>query len=202
MPTWVVVIIVVAVVVVIGAVAWLVSQEMKRKRLRENFGPEYERTVSDHENPRAAQRELAAREKRHAELDIRPLTASAQERYSHQWALIQEQFVDRPAGAVTEADRVLEALMAERGYPTDGYDQQLADLSVKQSRTLEHYRTAHETMRGHERTQASTEELRDAMVHYRTVFEDLLTDGEENARGGSHRNGTPAEDHDVANGGK
>jgi hypothetical protein len=202
MPTWVVVIIVVAVVVVIGAVAWLVSQEMKRKRLRENFGPEYERTVSDHENPRAAQRELAAREKRHAELDIRPLTPSAQERYSHQWALIQEQFVDRPAGAVTEADRVLEALMAERGYPTDGYDQQLADLSVKHSRTLEHYRTAHETMRGHERTQASTEELRDAMVHYRTVFEDLLTDGEENARGGSHRNGTPAEDHDVANGGK
>ncbi|MCU1687343.1 MAG: hypothetical protein JWQ81_8082 [Amycolatopsis sp.] len=201
MPTWVVVIIVVAVVVVIGAVAWLVSQEMKRKRLRENFGPEYERTVSDHENPRAAQRELAAREKRHAELDIRPLTPSAQERYSHQWALIQEQFVDRPAGAVTEADRVLEALMAERGYPTDGYDQQLADLSVKHSRTLEHYRTAHETMRGHERTQASTEELRDAMVHYRTVFEDLLTDGEENARGG-HRNGTPAEDHDVANGGK
>jgi hypothetical protein len=202
MPTWVVVIIVVAVVVVIGAVAWLVSQEMKRKRLRENFGPEYERTVSDHENPRAAQRELAAREKRHAELDIRPLTPSAQERYSHQWALIQEQFVDRPAGAVTEADRVLEALMAERGYPTDGYDQQLADLSVKHSRTLEHYRTAHETMRGHERTQASTEELRDAMVHYRTVFEDLLTDGEENARGGSHRNRTPAEDHDVANGGK
>jgi hypothetical protein len=205
MPTWVVVIIVVVAVVLIGAVAWLVSQEMKRKRLREKFGPEYDRTVSDHENPRAAERELAAREKRHADLDIRPLTPSAQERYSQQWALIQEQFVDRPAGAVTEADRVLVALMAERGYPTDGYDQQLADLSVKHSRTLEHYRTAHETMRGHERTQASTEELRDAMVHYRTVFEDLLTDGADNSHGRTRRTGTPAddrEDHGVTNGGK
>jgi hypothetical protein len=180
MPAWVIVLIVVAVVVVIGAVAWLVNEDRKRKHLRERFGPEYERAVEDHEDPRSAHRELAAREKRHQELDIHPLTASAKERYSQQWALIQEQFVDRPSGAVAEADRVLESLMAERGYPTDGYDQQLADLSVKHSKTLEHYRTAHETMQGHEKTQASTEELRDAMVHYRTVFEDLLTDSSTN----------------------
>lgn len=179
MPTWLVIIIVIAAIAVIGAVVWLVSQEMQRKRLQQKFGPEYDRTVEESENPRAAQRELAAREKRHSELDIRPLSPSAQERYSQQWTLIQEQFVDRPAGAVAEADRVLVALMAERGYPTEGYDQQLADLSVQHSQTLKHYRTAHDTMRNHEHTQASTEELRDAMVHYRTVFEDLLTDKSE-----------------------
>ncbi|GAA1991240.1 hypothetical protein [Amycolatopsis minnesotensis] len=193
MPTWLVIVIVVIAIVVVGAVAWLVRQEAQRKRLREKFGPEYERTVETHENPRAAERELAAREKRHAELDIRPLSPSARERYTQQWALIQEQFVDRPSGAVDEADRVLVALMAERGYPTEDFDQQVADLSVKHSRTLEHYRTAHGAKLAHERTEASTEQLRDAMVHYRTVFEDLLTDKadrDEHDRNGRQNRGT------------
>jgi hypothetical protein len=175
MPTWLIVVIVVVAVAVLGAVIWLVTKEMQRKRLQQRFGPEYDRAVEEKENPRAAQRELAERERRHKELDIRPLSASARERYTREWAQTQEKFVDHPSDAVTEADRLLVSLMAERGYPTEGYEQQVADLSVRHAKTLEHYRAAHATQ--HERTGASTEDLRDAMVHYRTVFEDLLTDG-------------------------
>jgi len=180
MSTLVVVIIVIAAVAALVLITLLVRQELRRRHLREKFGPEYERTVKDRQSTRGADRELAKREKRHAELDIKPLSPSTRERYTQQWSLIQVQFVDRPAAAVAEADRVLVELMAELGYPTEGYDQQVADLSVRHSRTLEHYRAAHETMQGHEETQASTEELRDAMVRYRNVFEDLLTEGAKN----------------------
>lgn len=175
MPTWLIVVIVVVALAVLGAVIWLVTQEMQRKRLQQRFGPEYDRTVEESENPRAAQRELAERERRHKELDIRPLSASARERYAGEWAQVQEKFVDQPSAAVSEADRLLVALMAERGYPTEGYEQQVADLSVRHAKTLEHYRAAHTTQQ--KRDGASTEDLREAMVRYRTVFEDLLTDG-------------------------
>jgi hypothetical protein len=175
MPTWLIILIVVVAVAVLGAVIWLVTQEMQRKRLQQRFGPEYDRTVAEKDSPRAAQRELADRERRHKELDIRPLSASARERYAGQWARVQEKFVDQPSAAVTEADHLLVALMAERGYPTEGYEQQAADLSVRHAKTLEHYRAANATQQEH--SGASTEDLRDAMVHYRTVFEDLLTDG-------------------------
>jgi hypothetical protein len=193
MPTWLIVVIVVVAVAVLGAVIWLVTQEMQRKRLQQRFGPEYDRTVEEKDSPRAAQRELAERERRHKELDIRPLSASARERYTREWAQTQEKFVDHPSTAVAEADRVLVALMAERGYPTEGYEQQLSDLSVRHAKTLEHYRAAHATQ--HERSGASTEELRDAMVHYRTVFEDLLTDGSDDEDHHDRRNG-----HDRTNG--
>ncbi len=175
MPTWLIIVIVVVAVAVLGAVIWLVTQEMQRKRLQQRFGPEYERVVKESDNPRAAQRELAERERRHKELDIRPLSASARERYAREWAQVQEKFVDEPAEAVSEADRLLVALMGERGYPTEGYEQQVTDLSVRHAKTLEHYRAAHTTQQ--KRDGASTEDLRDAMVRYRTVFEDLLTDG-------------------------
>jgi hypothetical protein len=186
MSTLVVVIIVIVAIVAVGLIALLVRREQQRRHLRENFGPEYERAVRDQESPRAADRELAAREKRHAELDIKPLSLEAQGRFTERWALVQARFVDQPAAAVSDADLLLIEVMAERGYPTEGYEQQLSDLSVKHSRTLEHYRAAHETMQGHENTQASTEDLRDAMVRYRTVFEDLLTEG---GGSGHDRNG-------------
>jgi len=187
MSTLVVVIIVIVVVVAVGLIALLVRRQQQRRHLQENFGPEYDRTVQDQENPRAAERELAAREKRHAELDIKPLSPEAQERYTERWALLQAQFVDQPVEAVSGADTLLMEVMAERGYPTEGYEQQLSDLSVKHSRTLEHYRAAHDTR---ETTDASTEDLRDAMVRYRTVFEDLLTEGAEN---GHHHDETVAD---------
>jgi hypothetical protein len=196
MPTWLIGVIVVVAVAVLGAVIWLVTQEMQRKRLQQRFGPEYDRTVEESDNPRAAQRELAERERRHKELDIRPLSASARERYAREWAQVQEKFVDEPATAVAEADRLLVALMGERGYPTEGYEQQLSDLSVRHAKTLEHYRAAHTTQQKSDG--ASTEDLRDAMVRYRTVFEDLLTDGADDDRNDHHdrRNGHDRSGHD------
>ncbi|GAB3151936.1 hypothetical protein GCM10027258_52080 [Amycolatopsis stemonae] len=195
MPTWLIVLIVVVAVAVLGAVIWLVTQEMQRKRLQQRFGPEYDRAVEESDNPRAAQRELAERERRHKELDIRPLSASARERYAREWTQVQEKFVDHPAAAVAEADQVLVALMAERGYPTEGYEQQVADLSVRHAKTLEHYRAAHATRQ--KRDGASTEDLRDAMVRYRAVFEDLLTDGaDEHDEHHDRRNGHDHNGHE------
>lgn len=201
MPTWLIVVIVVVAVAVLGAVIWLVTQEMQRKRLQERFGPEYERVVKESDNPRAAQRELAERERRHKELDIRPLSASARERYAREWAQVQEKFVDQPTEAVSEADQLLVALMGERGYPTEGYEQQVTDLSVRHAKTLEHYRAAHTTQQ--KRDGASTEDLRDAMVRYRTVFEDLLTDGaddEHHDRDHDHDRDREHDHHDRRNG--
>ncbi|GAA5161672.1 MULTISPECIES: hypothetical protein [Amycolatopsis] len=172
-PTMIV-IIVVAVVVVLGLVAVLVRSQ-RRRHLRERFGPEYDRTVQDSSSRRAAERELAERERRHEQLDIRPLPDEAREQYRQQWSAIQERFVDEPGEAIAEADRLLTQVMTDRGYPTDGgHEQQVRDLSVEHARTLEHYRTARETLHGHEQDGADTEDLRRAMVHYRTVFADLL----------------------------
>jgi hypothetical protein len=198
MPTWLIIVIVVVAVAVLGAVIWLVTQEMQRKRLQQRFGPEYDRTVKESDNPRAAQRELAERERRHKELDIRPLSASARERYAREWAQVQENFVDRPSAAVAEADRLLVSLMAERGYPTEGYEQQVADLSVRHAKTLEHYRAAHTTQQ--KRDGASTEDLRDAMVRYRTVFEDLLTDGADDEHHDRDRHDDGHDGHDDHHG--
>jgi len=155
-----------------------VRAQQRRKRLQEKFGSEYDRAMDGESNRRAAEQELEHREKRHAQLDIRPLSPAAHERYSQNWASIQQQFVDRPATAVVEADRVLTELMAERGYPTEGFEQQLADLSVEHSRTLEHYRTAHGTMLRQRENKGDTEDLRSAMLHYRTLFEELLDTGD------------------------
>lgn len=169
------VIIAVAVVVVLIAVA--ASLVMRRRHLRERFGPEYERTVEDSSSRMAGERELRAREKRHDSLEIKPLQSSVRDRYARDWTGVQEQFVDRPEDAVHGADRLVTSLMHERGYPTEGFEQTLKDLSVEHGRTLEHYRVAHEVdvlSTGHK---ATTEQLRGAMVHYRALFDELLADG-------------------------
>jgi hypothetical protein len=177
MSTGTIVIIIVVVLVLAALAAFVLRPQMQRRRLREKFGPEYDRTVETTEDRREAERELAQREQRHSEFDLKPLSASARETYTQEWAGVQEEFVDEPTKAVTDADRLITAIMAERGYPTDGYDQQLADLSVEHSSTLDHYRDAHEIVLRHGRNDASTEDLRNAMVHYRTLFEDLLNGG-------------------------
>ncbi|OLR89635.1 hypothetical protein [Actinokineospora bangkokensis] len=171
MSTGAIIAVVVAAVVVVAVVAVVAKVASRRAHLRRTFGPEYDRTVSEHPR-REAERELLAREKEHAELDIRPLDPQARERYSAQWRQVQERFVDQPAPAVEEADRLVTALMAERGYPTEGsHEDKLRRLSVEHASTLDHYRKAHE-VRG--RDGASTEDLREAMVHYRSLFTDLL----------------------------
>ncbi|WP_424534443.1 hypothetical protein ACOZ38_29660 [Sphaerisporangium viridialbum] len=172
--TWVAV--VVAAVVAILAVGYLVTQQQRRRRLQERFGPEYERTLSERDNRREAEQELLEREQRHAKLNIRPLAPETRSTYSKKWTEVQERFVDAPGFAVTEADHLVTAVMADRGYPTEGFEQQVSDLSVAHGSTLGHYREAHEISSRAARQEASTEELRQAMVHYRALFEELLED--------------------------
>ncbi|MER6581176.1 hypothetical protein [Nonomuraea sp. NPDC001023] len=174
MTTLIWVAVVVVAVVALAAVGYVVLQQQRRSRLRERFGPEYERTVAESENRREAERELIAREQRHSELDIRPLPEETRDAYANRWTEVQERFVDAPGFAVTEADQLVTSVMADRGYPTDDFEQRLSDLSVGHAATLDHYRKAHEISGRAARKEASTEELRQAMVHYRALFEELL----------------------------
>ncbi|GAA2206925.1 hypothetical protein GCM10009850_023830 [Nonomuraea monospora] len=175
MTTWAWVAVVVVAVVALAAVGYFVLQQQKRRtHLRERFGPEYERIVAEHDNRREAEQELLSREQRHAELDIRPLTEESRDTYANRWTEVQERFVDAPGFAVTEADQLVTAVMAERGYPTENFEQRVSDLSVGHAATLDHYRTAHEISGRAARKEASTEDLRQAMVHYRALFEELL----------------------------
>ncbi|MGW3625425.1 hypothetical protein [Streptomyces sp. NPDC000880] len=171
------IVIIVAVVVVLAVVALALRTMTRRRHLRERFGPEYERTVEAKDSRGAADRDLRAREERHEALEIRPLPSTVRDRYARDWTSVQEHFVDSPDQAVGEADRLVTTLMSERGYPTESYEQQKRDLSVEHSRTLEHYRIAHEINERAGGRDTSTEELRSAMVHYRALFEELLEDG-------------------------
>lgn len=174
MSTGAVVALIVVLVLLIVAVALLIMQARRRRQLQQRFGPEYERVVADADSRRQAEHELAAREKRHAGLDIRALDPDARDRYSMQWVVVQEQFVDEPSAAVGDAHQLVTALMAERGYPTEGYEQQVADLSVQHANTIDRYRSAHQISERAAAGDASTEDLRQAMVHYRALFEELL----------------------------
>ncbi len=149
-------IIVIVAVVLIAAAIWMAT---RRRSLQRRFGPEYERVVSQQDSRLAAERELSE---------------ESRGRYSAAWQEIQARFVDAPNQAVGEADELVTRLIAERGYPTDDYDERLAQLSVEHARTLEHYRDAHDINRLNERGEASTEQLRQALVHYRALFADLL----------------------------
>ncbi|CAL9346025.1 hypothetical protein SUDANB176_00374 [Streptomyces sp. enrichment culture] len=169
--------IIIPIVVVVALTAVAVSLMMRRRHLRDRFGPEYERTIEGSDSRRAAERELRERERRHDSLEIKPLPPGSRDRYTREWSSVQEEFVDRPEDAVHDADRLVTSLMHERGYPTEGFEQQMKDLSVEHGRTLEHYRAAHEVETLSTRSQATTEQLRGAMVHYRALFEELLSDG-------------------------
>jgi hypothetical protein len=167
---------IIVVIVIILAVALFVATTARRRRLKERFGPEYERLVTDQQSQRKAEAELASRERRVRRLDIRPLTPAARTEYIAQWTSIQERFVDQPVSAVSHAQQLVTAVLQDRGYPTEGYEQILADLSVEHARTLEHYRAAHALSESSANGSASTEDLRQAMIHYREMFDDLLGD--------------------------
>lgn len=167
---------IIVVIVIILVLAVASTMAARRRRLRERFGPEYDRLVADQQSQRKAEAELTGRERRVRSLDIRPLTAAARTEYAAQWTSIQERFVDHPAAAVSQAQQLVTAVLQDRGYPTEGYDQILADLSVEHARTLEHYRAAHGISESVSGGSASTEDMRQAMIHYREMFEDLLGD--------------------------
>jgi hypothetical protein len=160
----------------------------RRRHLKEQFGPEYDRLVDSTGGRRAAESELRERERRHDSLDIRPLDPAARDKYAAEWVRVQERFVDDPGSAVSDAGQLLTSVMTDRGYPADEDDEQrIADLSVEHSRTLNRYRSAHQVSVRAGRDGASTEELRTAMVDYRALFHELLeVDENPEVRDGSH----------------
>jgi hypothetical protein len=167
---------IIAIIVVILIVAALLvglSAVNRRRRLRDRFGPEYDRAVSEH-GRREAEAELAERERRVRQLDIKPLPPTARAQYASEWTAVQEQFVDAPQAAVTGAQTLVTAVMKDRGYPTEAFDQTVADLSVEHAATLDHFRAAHDISQRAGSGTASTEELRQAMIHYRALFTELL----------------------------
>jgi hypothetical protein len=168
-------IIVAAVVVVIAAVAiWWAWRRQRHSHLESRFGPEYRREIERQGNLSKAEATLAAREKRVARLHIKPLMADDAARFAHEWRAVQTRFVDDPNGAVTEADRLVGEVMLTRGYPVGNFEQQVADISVDHPDVVMNYRAAREIADQHARGEATTEDLRQAMVHYRALFRDLL----------------------------
>ncbi|MBF9131005.1 hypothetical protein I0C86_18865 [Plantactinospora sp. S1510] len=168
------VVLIVLVVLAVAAAVPAIWVASRRRALRTRFGPEYDRVVAEQQDRSAAERELRERERRHAELNLTSLSADSRSRYTAAWEEIQARFLDSPAEAVGAADELVTRLIAERGYPTGDYDDHLAHLSVEHARTLTHYRDAHDIHLRNERGEASTEQLRQAVVHYRELFADLL----------------------------
>ena len=165
-------------VLVLAVIGWLVWQRQRSDRLKARYGPEYARTVNELGDTRRAESELIKRQERVAALDIRPLSAAQQARYQQQWRAVQTRFVDDPKSAVTDADALVEDAMRTRGYPVSDFDQRAADLSVHHPRVVENYRAARDIAHRHRRGEATTEDLRQVMVYYRGLFQDLLEDHE------------------------
>jgi cytoskeletal protein RodZ len=185
MNTGLLIAILVAVVIVV-LLAVLLAQRRRTQRLQQQFGPEYQRTVARAGDQRTAESDLAAREQRRRELDIVALEPAAQARYLEAWRATQGKFVDDPAAATREADVLVARVMRDRGYPVDDFDQQAADVSVDHPQVAENYRTAHAVFQANEQGLASTDDLRQAFVHYRSLFAQLL-DVEDDGRKEAHR---------------
>jgi len=170
----------VVIVVLLAVVGWLLYQRRQSSELRSTFGPEYERTVKDTGDRRAAEEELRKRQERVQALEIRPLGDQDRERYAAEWRQVQAHFVDEPKAAIDDADDLIGQVMDARGYPVADFDQRVADVSVEHGAVVEHYRAAHAIAERRDEVDTDTEALRQAMVHYRALFEDLLgpTDGQ------------------------
>jgi FtsZ-interacting cell division protein ZipA len=170
---WVILAVVIVLAVIV--IGWLWARMRRTSRLRSRFGSEYDRAVDASSGDSSqAEAELRERERRHDQLYIRPLSADAQAGYSRRWREVQARFVDQPATAVGEADALIGQAMQERGYPVEDFEQRAADLSVEHPHVVDDYRAAHAIAVANSGQQASTEDLRQAMVHYRALFEQLI----------------------------
>jgi hypothetical protein len=177
MDTWMwIVIAAVVVVAVILIAAAVFARRRRRSHLKERFGPEYDRTVDSADRRRQAERELHEREQRHDQLELRPLAPAARERYEQRWATLQSDFVDRPQVAVADADSLIVVVMRDRGYPVEDFDSNRDLLSVEHGRVVDDYRKGHELYLRTVEGTASTEDLRQAVVAYRSLFEELVRD--------------------------
>lgn len=176
MPGWAWVLVAVGAVIVVALVVWQGLKTRRTRTLQDRFGPEYDRTLERAEDKREGEADLAARVKRRDELDIRPLAPAARDRYADEWRRVQTRFVDDPQGAVQEADALIQAVMRDRGYPVDDFEQRAADISVDHPHVVENYRAGHRLAGS-----ADTEQQRQAMVHYRALFDELLEDSADRA---------------------
>ncbi len=166
-----------AVIVIIALIAFMIVRKKRRSTtadLRQKFGPEYDRAVLTHGSERKAEATLEGRKERVEKLNLRDLDRAESEKFSRDWQAVQSRFVDSPKGAVAEADDLVSSVMKARGYPVADFDQRSADISVDHPRVVENYRAAHAIALRVGKDQASTEELRTAMIHYRSLFEELV----------------------------
>jgi hypothetical protein len=176
--TQIVIILAVIVVIVVAIGFWL--QRRRSDRLRQHFGPEYDRAVADDGGRRRAEAKLEERAERVKKYHLRPLTAEDKARFTGEWERVQAHFVDAPAGAVAEADQLLGDIMATCGYPMGDFEQRAADVSVEHPVVTQNYRAAHDIATRQAKGQASTEDLRRAMIHYRALFDDLVSEPKQN----------------------
>jgi hypothetical protein len=164
------------VILVIAVLSWMYVQKRRSTTasLRQKFGPEYERALHQQGSERKAEAKLAGRQERVEKLNILDLDPKERERFSKQWESVQSRFVDSPRGAAAEADDLVSSLMKTRGYPVSDFDQRAADISVDHPRVVENYRSAHDIALRVGKNGASTEDLRTALIHYRSLFEELM----------------------------
>ena len=178
MPLWAWILVAIGVVSVIAIVAWTAWDRQRSARLRRQFGPEYDRVVAERGGRREAEADLAARQKRRATLEIRPLDGTARRGYLERWREVQVRFVDAPGRAVTEADGLVTEVMRGRGYPVDDFEERAGLVSVDHPNVVHEYRAARGISMANDNGRASTEDLREAMLHYRSLFDELLEPGE------------------------
>lgn len=164
--------IVIAVIAVL-LIIWAVVRQQRTAKLRKRFGPEYDRIALE-SGPRKAETTLLERERRVEKFPIRGLASDERERFITEWRVVQSRFVDDPKDAVSQADQLVERLMQARGYPMSDFEQRAADISVTHPHIVSNYRAAHQIALRHQQGQANTEDLRQAMIYYRSLFDDLL----------------------------
>jgi hypothetical protein len=167
-------IILIVLVLVLAGLSWKLYQRERTRRLRSQFGPEYDRTIAQYGEPAKAEQDLAARQKRMEKTEIRSLTPGERERFAEHWQSVQTRFVDDPAATIRDADRLVLEIMLARGYPMVEFEGRADDLSVDHPLVVSHYRMAHDIATKHAHGAATTEELRRAVVCYRELFEELL----------------------------
>lgn len=172
--TTLIIVAVVVIALVVGGL--LLMQRRKTEHLQSRFGPEYERALKQSGDKSKAEAELQEREKRVEKLAIRPLDTAQRQRFADEWQRVQAKFVDDPQGSIKDADVLLQEVMTARGYPVKDFDQVTADISVDHPTVVQHFRTAHDIAVRHERGQGDTEDLRNAMINYRALFDELVND--------------------------
>jgi len=164
----------VLVIAIVAVGVWVLVKSKRRERLRAQFGPEYPRAVEKYGSVTQAESDLEARRARVRRLDIRPLPPRDADRFVASWRTIQARFVDDPRSAIADADTLVQELMHARGYPVGDFEERVADISVDHAPVVEHYRTGHTIALASERGETTTEDLRQAVRHYRALFEELL----------------------------